>query len=77
MRWDGNRDASDLMATRGWGKCSRCGTPHESLVRRGPCQPCLDKEQERQMFDRIATPEKLRHHPDLDEIEKELENWYG
>jgi hypothetical protein len=37
----------------------------------------LDKESKRVMMDRISTPEKLRHHPDLAEIELELDSWYG
>lgn len=44
---------------------------------RGPCDACLNKERERVALDRQATPEKLKQHPDLDELELMLEGWYG
>lgn len=65
------------MATHGWGSCPRCGTKYPSLMMRGICDGCRDKEAKRAMMDRIATPEKLRHHPDLAELDKELDRHYG
>lgn len=44
---------------------------------RGPCQLCQAKAIERDLYDFIATPEKLRHHPDLAELERMLESLYG
>ena len=44
---------------------------------RGPCDACLDKEREQVAIDRIATPEKLREHPDLAEVDASLNGWYG
>jgi hypothetical protein len=43
---------------------------------RGICAPCQEKEGKRFMMDRIATPEKLRHHPSLAELERELDDLY-
>ena len=42
----------------------------------GLCQSCLAKEQEREMMDIVATPEKLRHHPDLAEVDTHLDEHY-
>lgn len=64
------------MATSGWGACPRCEKKYPNLLMRGICEACQDKESKRVMFDRIATPEKLRHHPSLAELEAYLDESY-
>ena len=44
---------------------------------RGLCDGCFEKERQQVALDRQATPEKLKEHPDLEELEKELSEWYG
>lgn len=43
---------------------------------RGICNDCMEKDRRRVFFDRIATPDKLRHHPDLAETELYLDELY-
>lgn len=64
------------MAMSGWGWCPRCKKQYTSLMMRGVCNECRDKEEKRQMFDRIATVEKLRTHPSLAELEDHLDDLY-
>lgn len=59
-----------------WGKCSRCGEPLSNKMQRGPCSGCAEKQREQDMLDHFATPQKLHEHPDLAELDDELEKWY-
>lgn len=44
---------------------------------RGLCAECQEKAGKQASIDRVATPDKLREHPDLADIEVHMEGWYG
>jgi len=55
----------------GMRSCSNCGRYGYVGLETGLCEKCLKKA-----ADALVTPERLREHPDLRDLDLALDRWY-